>query len=81
MKNSIKIIAFALSGLSIVACNDNKEKDKSYVLAVNKSQSKQYIFIGAYSNTTYEFWYMDANKIDDEEKIIVETAKSGGVEE
>jgi len=30
MKNSIKIIAFALSGLSIVACNDNKEKDKSY---------------------------------------------------
>lgn len=30
MKNSIKIIAFALSGLSIVACNDTKEKDKSY---------------------------------------------------
>ncbi len=47
-----------------------EEKDKSYVLALNKSKSRQFIFIGAYSNTTNEFRFFDANKTDDAPKLI-----------
>jgi oligopeptidase B len=47
-----------------------EEKDKSYVLALSKSRSQQFIFLGAYSNTTYEFHYLDANKWVDAPKIV-----------
>ncbi len=47
-----------------------EEKDKSFVLALSKSRSQQFIFVGAYSNTTYEFRFMDANKFNDVLKIV-----------
>ncbi len=47
-----------------------EEKDKSYVLALGKSKSRQYIFIGVYSNTTNEFRFLDANKPEDTPKLI-----------
>lgn len=47
-----------------------EEKDKSFVLAISKSKSQKYIFIGSYSNTTYEFRYFDANKSEEIPKIV-----------
>ncbi|MBL7816969.1 MAG: S9 family peptidase [Saprospiraceae bacterium] len=47
-----------------------EEKDNAFVLALKKSRSQRFIFIGAYSNSSYEFQYFDASKIDDAPKMI-----------
>jgi oligopeptidase B len=47
-----------------------EEKDKSFVLGLSKSRSQRFIFIGAYSHATYEFRFLDANKVNDALKIV-----------
>ena len=47
-----------------------EERDKSYVLAISKSRSQKYIFIGAYSHTANEFWFLDADKIDETPRVV-----------
>ena len=47
-----------------------EEKDKSYVVALSKSRSRQFIFIGSYSNSANEFRFFDANKADDVPKLV-----------
>ena len=47
-----------------------EENDKSYVVALTKSRSQQFIFIGAYSNTTNEFRFFDANKVDEVPQLV-----------
>ena len=47
-----------------------EEKDKSFVVALNKSWSQKYIFIGSYSHTSNEFRFLDTSKMDAAPKLV-----------